>query len=304
MTNLELWNTVAIATTSLLAALLIYVWTAIALGAVFRKSGEPAWKGWVPILNLVVLLRLGGLSGWLVLLFIVPIVGWIALLFAVHRINVSFGYGGGMTVLAFFLFPVWASIVGFGPERWVGREVAEHSRTRPLDVMPVAPAPQSPSEAPSAYAGDRSAPRVWPPHRGIVRTSGAIGGVDSASAATAGDHRGSEIPVRTVGARRRHPSPAPGPKSRSSVPHHRGRPATACSRPHHRATPRPPRARFRFCIRPAPSARLGASAPDPRSPGHALHPPLRARPSSPSTTTSMPMRSGASMSAPAPPRAR
>lgn len=126
MTNLELWNTVAIATTSLLAALLIYIWTAISLGAVFRKSGEPAWKGWVPILNIVVLFRLAGLSGWLVLLFIFPIAGWIALLVAVQRINVSFGYGGGMTVLAFFLFPVWASIVGFGPERWVGREVGEH----------------------------------------------------------------------------------------------------------------------------------------------------------------------------------
>ncbi|MEU1971668.1 DUF5684 domain-containing protein [Microbacterium sp. NPDC019599] len=153
MTNLDLWNTVAIVTTSLLAALLVYVWTAIALGAVFRKSGEPAWKGWVPFLNIVVLLRLGGLSGWLVLLFIVPIAGWIALIVAAHRVNLSFGYGGGMTVLAWFLFPVWASIVGFGPERWVGRETSgSHGPLRsPQPEAPASDGPE-PADAVTAYA--------------------------------------------------------------------------------------------------------------------------------------------------------
>ena len=29
----------------------LYVWTALALSAVFRKSGEQPWKAWVPILN-------------------------------------------------------------------------------------------------------------------------------------------------------------------------------------------------------------------------------------------------------------
>jgi hypothetical protein len=161
MTNLELWNTVAIATTSLLAALLIYVWTAIALSALFRKSGEQAWKGWVPILNIVVLLRLGGLSGWLVLLFIIPIAGWIALLIAVHRINVSFGYGGGMTVLAFFLFPVWASIVGFGPERWVGREVTRHPGPVRSTMTAAAETPSAQSPAVTAYS-----PTAPPPAHG------------------------------------------------------------------------------------------------------------------------------------------
>ena len=153
MTNLELWNNVAIATTSLLAALLIYVWTSIALGGVFRKSGEQAWKGWVPILNAVVLLRLGGLSGWLVLLFIIPIFGWVALLVAVHRINHAFGYTGGMTVLAYFLFPVWASIVGFGPERWVGREVAgAHGPVRSTHAPAPAGGASEPPPAVAAYA--------------------------------------------------------------------------------------------------------------------------------------------------------
>ena len=202
MTNLELWNTVAIATTSLLAALLIYIWTAISLGAAFRKCGEPAWKGWVPILNIVVLLRLGGLSGWLVLLFIFPIAGWIALLIAVNRINVSFGYGGGMTVLAFFLFPVWASIVGFGPERWVGREVAGHHGPVRSTMAPVPePASESapaavayaPIAPPPAYgrapqqAGSPAARDGWTPPQSHPQPLTAVPGVVGAARATAGE---------------------------------------------------------------------------------------------------------------------
>ncbi|MFE7843858.1 DUF5684 domain-containing protein [Microbacterium sp. NPDC057407] len=113
---------------SLFAALALYVWTAIALSAVFRKSGEEAWRAWVPILNLVVLLQLGGFSGWLVLVALVPGFGWLALwivqVVACYRINVAFGHGAGMTVLAALLFPVWATVLGFGPDRWVGTDTA------------------------------------------------------------------------------------------------------------------------------------------------------------------------------------
>ena len=102
----------------------LYVWLALALAAVFRKSGEEAWKAWVPVLNFVVLLQLGGLSGWLLLLWLVPFVGvlavWAAVIIACHRIGKAFGLGPGMTVLAALLLPVWASVIGFGASRWVG----------------------------------------------------------------------------------------------------------------------------------------------------------------------------------------
>src|SRR4029079_18392519 len=86
--------------------------------AVFRKSGEESWKAWVPVLNAVVLLQLGGLSGWLLLLALVPGVGiiavWVVVIVACHRIGAALGYGPGMTVLAALLLPVWASGIGFG----------------------------------------------------------------------------------------------------------------------------------------------------------------------------------------------
>lgn len=100
---------------SVIAFAALYVWTALALSAVFRKSGEEGWKAWVPVLNIVVLLELGGLSGWLVLLALVPIAGafalWIVQVIACYRINVAFGHGAGMTVLAALLFPVWATVL-------------------------------------------------------------------------------------------------------------------------------------------------------------------------------------------------
>ena len=74
----------ALAVTGIVFGVLLYVWIGLALSALFRKSGEEPWKGWVPILNLVVVLQLGGLSGWLFLLVLVPFIGPLARL-GVHR---------------------------------------------------------------------------------------------------------------------------------------------------------------------------------------------------------------------------
>lgn len=108
-----------------------YVWMALALSAVFRKSGVEPFKAWVPILNTVVLLQLAGLSPWLVVLAFIPIINiafLVVFAIALYRVNVAFGYGVGMTVLGLLLFPVWASIVGWGSARWVGRETDAASR--------------------------------------------------------------------------------------------------------------------------------------------------------------------------------
>jgi hypothetical protein len=128
MTTIDDSTGVALGVLTFLLIAALYIWTALALSAVFRKSGEQGWKAWVPVLNQVVLLELGRLSGWLYLLVLIPFVGpvilWALLIVAYHRINLSFGYGAGMTVLAALLLPVWASILGFGPARWLGTEMA------------------------------------------------------------------------------------------------------------------------------------------------------------------------------------
>ncbi len=105
----------------------VYVWMALALSAVFRKSGVEPFKAWVPILNLVVLLQLAGLSPWLVVLAFVPFVNiafLVVFAIALYRVSVAFGFGAGMAVVGVLLFPVWASIVGWGSARWVGRDAS------------------------------------------------------------------------------------------------------------------------------------------------------------------------------------
>lgn len=141
----------------------LYVWTALALSALFRKIGEESWKGWVPFLNQATVLKWGGFSPWLILLLLVPGLGAVAVLVltivSAHRINPGFGYGTGMTVLAAFLFVVWASILGFGPASWRGARPATAAPPVPppsggiggASSMPVPPRPPLPGTAgPSA----------------------------------------------------------------------------------------------------------------------------------------------------------
>ncbi|PVW03628.1 hypothetical protein DEA06_12175 [Microbacterium sp. Gd 4-13] len=126
----------------------LYLWASLSLAAVFRKAGEDAWQAWVPILNTAVLLRLGGFSPWLVFIVFVPLFGQIAfvviLVISYYRVNVAFGFGGGMTVVA-ALFPlIWASIVGFGSARWIGEEQSGPRRTGDLgDPADAALAPRA-----------------------------------------------------------------------------------------------------------------------------------------------------------------
>ena len=183
MTALDGSTALALTMIGLIAFLALYAWIALALSAVFRKSGEESWQAWVPILNLVVLLRLGGLSGWLLLLALVPGIGivavWVAVVVACHRIGAAFGYGPGMTVLAALLLPVWASIIGFGSSRWVGAEARPGARrtqsedeglafftalSQPERSAPAyAPAPDVPPPPPLPGAGWTPPPRPTSP---------------------------------------------------------------------------------------------------------------------------------------------
>ncbi|KAA9158375.1 Forkhead-associated protein, partial [Microbacterium lushaniae] len=134
--------TVAMGVTSFILLVVLYLWMALALSALFRKAGEEGWKGWVPVLNQAVLLQLGGFSPWLILLILIPGLGalavYVLLVMAAHRINRSFGYGAGMTVLAALLMLIWASVLGFGAARWIGEPPA-HVRRSNEPAAPAAP---------------------------------------------------------------------------------------------------------------------------------------------------------------------
>jgi len=166
----------------------IYVWSSVATAKVFTKLGEEGWKAWVPVLNSVTLFQLGSMSPiWVVALFfpLVNIAGLVVLVYAIHNINTRFGKGAGFTALAVLVYPVWASILGFG-QAAVGPTSAQTAALqarmespRPGDVPPPpvlaspapAPAGSPPLPAPVSAPPAPFAPPVappWTPPPGIV----------------------------------------------------------------------------------------------------------------------------------------
>lgn len=138
--------------------IILYVWSALALSKVFTKLGEQGFKAWVPILNNVTFLQLGGQNPIFVLFLFLPfvsIVGLIFMIIAANNINKRFGFGTGMTVLAVLASPVWASILGFGsavPIGGVPRAAA------PASFAPQAAAPAAPATPAAWSAGLPPAP--------------------------------------------------------------------------------------------------------------------------------------------------
>src|SRR5690606_29487396 len=83
-------------------------------------------------------------------------------------VNVAFGLGVGMTVLAALLFPVWATVLGFGSARWVGADRAAGMRRSTAEVRApgatqadAGPPPPLPGTAAHAWAP--AAPSSMPP---------------------------------------------------------------------------------------------------------------------------------------------
>lgn len=201
---------------SVAIAILLYVWVALALSAVFRKAGEEPWRAWVPVLNTIVVLRLGRLSGWLVLLIVVPVVGALAFfvitIIALQRINRSFGLGVGMTVLGALLFPVWASVVGWGSARWLAGAVPNAPARRRVGSEYGWQAPEPPAPTLSATPG-----------------SGAgLGSVFGTHGPAGGPELPERPPAPTTGG---YPSVVPVPVGRGGAPLPVGVPAEATAPP-------------------------------------------------------------------------
>ncbi|GAB3148960.1 hypothetical protein GCM10027058_10340 [Microbacterium neimengense] len=151
---------------SLVPSLLVYVWGALALSRVYAKLGIEGWKAWIPVYNVAVLFMIGGLSPWLLLLYLIPFFGqifvYVAFITAAHRVNVMFGQGVGMTVLAALLFPVWASVLGFGSARPIEQAPVRQSTGGVDDLLGFAPQ-YAPAADEFGARRDVPAPSAWIP---------------------------------------------------------------------------------------------------------------------------------------------
>lgn len=157
----------------------LYVWTAMALAKLFAKLGDASASAWVPVVNIVTLLRLGEVNPATVLFLAVPVVQVIGIVFlvtAINTINRRFGLGTGMTVLGFFSLPIWASVLGFGSRVPIGGV----GGIRPAIDRVV-------FETPAEASGPRWAPYVAPdvPEADLAADTPAAPVIDSVSLAVA-----------------------------------------------------------------------------------------------------------------------
>lgn len=112
----------------------------IGLGGVFGAAAlEASFEG-----------DTAGAQSALLMATLIPGVVWLAVLafaFVLHirqqiALNARFGLGTGSIVLGVLLFPVWASIVGWGSARWLGDRPSGHpapGQAAPAPAAPVVP---------------------------------------------------------------------------------------------------------------------------------------------------------------------
>lgn len=100
--------------------------TGLALMGMFKKAGEPAWAAFVPLYNIIVLLRISGLSPWLVLLAFIPVVNIVLVVLLAINVAKVFGKGAGTAVLIFFFSVIMYFVLSYGPARYLGREAARY----------------------------------------------------------------------------------------------------------------------------------------------------------------------------------
>ena len=153
----------------------LHVWTAMALAKLFAKLGDASATAWIPVANIVTLLRLGEVNPATALFLVVPVVHVIGIVFlvtAINTINRRFGLGTGMTVLGFFSLPIWASMLGFGSRVPIGGVGGSGGNWYPPDSAAVempaeaTPPPWAPYVAPDA--APPGATDVPPTHRAPI----------------------------------------------------------------------------------------------------------------------------------------
>ena len=104
----------ALASTIVILALAFWIVQIVSYWKVFAKAGRPGWLAIIPIVNLVVLAKIGKYSGWMVLLSFVPFVDIVWLFMLNIAVAKSFSKSAGFGVLMALIPIVGYPMLGFG----------------------------------------------------------------------------------------------------------------------------------------------------------------------------------------------
>jgi hypothetical protein len=96
----------------------------------FTKAGEPGWTAFIPGYNLIVLMRLAGISEWWALLFLVPFVNLGFWVVVCDQLSIKFGKGIGTTLGLTWLGFLFNPLLGFGDAAYERTAVPARQRRR------------------------------------------------------------------------------------------------------------------------------------------------------------------------------
>jgi hypothetical protein len=90
----------------------------ISMWKIFKKAGQPGWASIIPIYNIIVIINIGGKSGWWFLTLLIPLVNIVTLFIIFNDLSKAFGKGVGFTLGLFFLGFIFFPILAFGDARY------------------------------------------------------------------------------------------------------------------------------------------------------------------------------------------
>ena len=97
-----------------LIGLAVVIFMIVAWWRVFSKAGQPGWAIFIPIYNIIVLLRVAGKPWWWLFLLLIPFVNIVVYIFIYSGIATNFGKGAGFTLGLIFLPYIFFPILGYG----------------------------------------------------------------------------------------------------------------------------------------------------------------------------------------------
>lgn len=92
----------------------------VAMWKIFEKAGIEGWKAVIPFYNIYVAYKITWGNGWICLLLVVPVVGIITALVTSYKMAKAFGHGIGYTFGLIVLPYIFAPVLGFGKDEYVG----------------------------------------------------------------------------------------------------------------------------------------------------------------------------------------
>lgn len=91
---------------------------------VFTKAGQPGWAVFIPVYNILIILKVANKPWWWIFLLLIPVANIVFMIIILNRISKSFGKSEGFTVGLVLLGIVFWGILAFDSSQYTKLEDA------------------------------------------------------------------------------------------------------------------------------------------------------------------------------------